>query len=287
MAVAAGVDALGVRRGVERLSKAALPLTALLFLVLLGRALTLPGAGRGLQQLFVPRPEQLSWSTALKATGQAFFSLALGGMFMVAYGARMRKDTPLPRTAAFTVGADVAAALLAAMIVIPAATALGVALDSGPPLLFQVMPNVFERLPWSDLWGAAFFFAVFLVALLSLIAAYEALAQAAEDALRWPRHRAMTIVALGQAAMSAPPILFGDGYIAASDLIWGTTMQPLGAAVAVVAAFWCMDRGAAMRELRTGSTVPVPRLLEWHLRWVTPAAILAILVFGWIERLGA
>jgi len=287
IATAATTDALGVRKGIERLSKAALPLTALLFLVLLVRVLTLPGAGRGLQQLFVPRPEQLSWSTALKATGQAFFSLALGGMFMVAYGARMQRDTPLVRTALFTAGADVAAALLAAMIVIPAAMALGVALNSGPPLLFQVMPDVFERLPLSDVWGAAFFLAVFLVALLSLIAAYEALAQAAEDALGLRRGRALAVVAIGQAALSIPPIVLGDGYIALNDLIWGTTMQPLGAAVAVVAAFWCMGRGAALRELRRGSRVPAPRLLDWHLRWVTPAAILVILVFGWIERLGS
>gem|GEM_PF-674919 len=284
IALACGVDAMGMRKGVERLSKIALLLAAALLIALVVRAVTLPGAWAGVRILFVPRFEDITATTALKATGQVFFSLALGGMFMVAYGARMRDDTPIPRTAVATALADVVAALLAALIVIPAAVATGVAIDSGPALLFDVMPRVFAQTRFGNALAASFFVAIALMALLSLIAAYEALAQALEIGLGWSRRRAMTLVGVSQALLSIPAITINN-YIGASDLIWGTTMQPIGACIAVIALVWCIGRAKALEEMRRSSKLPVPGWLIFHLRWVTPGAIVAILFFGWVEQI--
>ncbi|MCH7871328.1 MAG: sodium-dependent transporter, partial [Planctomycetes bacterium] len=118
----------GVKRGIERISKLALPVFFLLFAILIVRSLTLDGAMAGLREFLVPRWGDFTGATALAALGQAFFSLALGGTFMVIYGSYMRSEENIPKTAVLTAAADVGAALMAGLIVVPAALALGVSL---------------------------------------------------------------------------------------------------------------------------------------------------------------
>src|SRR5699024_478506 len=52
--VTLGVLALGVRKGIERANKVFIPLLVVLFLILVVRALFLPGAAEGLNALFTP-----------------------------------------------------------------------------------------------------------------------------------------------------------------------------------------------------------------------------------------
>ena len=134
--VCCGCLHLGVTGGIERLSKIILPLCLALIVVLIVRALTLHGAGAGLRQYLEPKPEHLTAGTCLAALGQAFFSIGLGGTFMVVYGSYMRREDSIPAAAIGTALSDMFAALLAGLVVIPAAIALNVKLQSGPPLLF-------------------------------------------------------------------------------------------------------------------------------------------------------
>jgi neurotransmitter:Na+ symporter, NSS family len=281
---ACGVLAFGVRRGIERASLIALPSVAVVFLVLIVRSLTLPGAAEGLAGFLRPDWSALTPSTALAALGQAAFSLGLGGLFMVNYGSYMRSEVDLPRQAIFTAAADLGAALMAGLIIVPAAFALGVDLESGPGLMFDVMPGVFGAMPAGLAFGAAFFGAVFVVALLSLIAAYEVVVSMLRDALGWSRGRSLVLLACAQFILALPAYLV-PRYIEISDLVWGSTMQTLGAAVAVVALAWSVGRQRALRELRHGSTLPVPAWLYHWLKFVLPPAMLLVLVYGWYARL--
>jgi len=277
---------LGVRRGIERVSGAALPLFFLILLAVLARVLTLDGAVDGLRSFLAPRFGDVRGGTALSALGQAVFSLGLGGVFMVLYGSYMRDDHDLPRAAILTVAADLGAAVLAGLVVVPAVLALGLDLASGPSLLFEVMPRVFEAMPAGAIVGALFFFAVFVVAMLSLIAAYEVIVAMLGDGLGWSRRRALIVIFITQVALATPAYLVAN-YVAVSDLIWGTTMQPLGAALAVVAFGWWLSRAQALGELRRSSALPVPMWLHWWVRWVIPGVILVILAYGWWDRLSS
>lgn len=285
--VSLGCGALffGVKRGIERISKLALPVFFLLFAVLIVRSLTLDGAMTGLREFLVPRWGEFTGATALAALGQAFFSLALGGTFMVIYGSYMRAEEDIPRNAMLTAGADVGAALMAGLIVVPAALALGVSLKTGVPLLFEVMPEVFRKMPAGSLWGALFFGSIFLVAMLSLIAAYEVIASAFIDGLGWSRGRVLTGVLVIELLLAVPALTV-NRYIEFSDLIWGSTMQPVGAAIAVVAMTWSVNRATALKELRANSTMPVPDWLFYWTRYVVPIAIAVMLVYGWADALG-
>jgi len=282
--IGCGALAMGVRRGIERVSQIILPVFFLLFLVVLVRVLTLDGAVDGLRAFLRPDLSKLRGATALSALGQAIFSLGLGGTFMVLYGSYMREEMDIPRTAIATVGADLAAALLAGLIVVPAVLAFGMDIAGGPELLFVVLPEVFEKMTLGSWIGALFFLAIFIVALLSLIAAYETIVAALQDGLGWSRRRSLLLVLISQVALATPAYLFAR-YIEISDLVWGTTMQPIGAGLAVIAFAWCMGRGRALAEIRRSSTLPIPGWLFLWIRYVIPVVILLILGYGWVDWL--
>jgi NSS family neurotransmitter:Na+ symporter len=284
IALGCGILILGVRAGIQRVSQIVIPVAAVLFVVLIVRSLTLPGAQEGLRTFLQPRWSEMTIETPFAALTQAVFSMGLGGMFMIVYGSYMRKDDDLPRTAVLTASADLAAALMAGLIVVPAALALSVNLESGPGLMFNVMPGVFDAMPAGTLFGAAFFASIFIMAILSLIAAYEVIVAMLSDALGWRRTKAIIGIGVLEFFLGIPVILF-PSYLANSDLIWGSTMTTLGAALAVVAVTWSLGRAKALEELRANTKLAVPTWLFYWLKFVMPVVILSILAYKWIDAL--
>lgn len=73
-----------------------IPLLVVMFLVLVGIALTLPGATQGLDALFTPNWAALAdpgvW---IAAYGQIFFSLSVGFGIMITYASYLKKRTNL------------------------------------------------------------------------------------------------------------------------------------------------------------------------------------------------
>lgn len=261
----------GVRRGIERVSKAILPVFFVLFVFLIFRVLTLDGAMPELVGFLRPDWGRIDGEVVLAALGQAFFSLALGGTFMVVYGSYLSEDARLVPQALATAGTDAAAALLAGLAIVPAVLAVGLDLASGPALLFQVLPEVFGRIPAGQGLSVVFFGSVFLVALLSLMAAYEVVVEALTRHAGWSRRKALLGVGGVELVLAVPALLSVD-YVAQSDFLWGTTMQTLGGALAVIAWVWVAGRAG------------YSTLVSLWLRWIVPGAILATLAYGWWER---
>lgn len=279
--LACGVLMFGVRSGIERMSKIVMPLFVILFLVLIVRSLTLPGAMDGLKTYLVPSTDAFKPSTFLAAMGQVAFSIGLGGTIMVMYGSYMRREDAIPKAAVGTALADVGAALLAGMIIIPAALALQVELNERPDLLlFDVMPQVFTRMPAGYVFGSLFFFSIFMIALLSLIAPYEVLVDAGKRGFGWSRRTSLSIIFLTQVLLAIPALLISN-YIGVSDLIWGTTMMPVGSVAAVLALAWCLGRIGTLQALSQSANVPFADFLIFWLRYVVPIAIVTMLVYGW------
>ena len=274
----------GVRAGIERISKLLLPLFALLFLVIIVRVLTLQGAGAGVKTLFVPDWNQLTPQTLLGAVGQAVFSLGLGGTVMVMYGSYIRKNESIPRYAAFVAAADVGAALLAGLIIVPAAVALSVDLAAGPPLMFEVVPLIFSKMTAGVWIGLAFFMAVFIVAMLSVMGGFEVVVAALGSAFGLRRPAALVAIFVLQALLVVPLIMSQD-YFGLSDLIWITTMMPFGSIVAVVALAWSIKRAATLQELRQGGTKLVPDWLFYWIKYVIPLGVGFTLVYGLVDIL--
>jgi len=247
-AAAATVVARGVRSGIERISRVFLPVFGALTLFLAAWALTLPGAIEGVRYLFTVDFSILSPRSFLAAFGQAFFSLGLGGTFLVIYGSYLPADAPLSRRAASTAFGDVFASLIAVLVMMPIAFVFGLSPASGPPLLFEVMPAAFVAMRGGAFFGTLFFLGLGCIAFLSGVAAVEVLVGSIVESRGWNRTRT-SVGVCAVLALLGLPAMFSLDYIIWSDLLWGSTMQPIGSVAAVLALAWGAGRQKARAEL--------------------------------------
>ena len=120
---------------IEKSNKVMMPLFFLIFLVLAVRVALLPGSAEGYKFMFTPRWEALKdpmiWIWAM---GQAFFSLSVTGSGMIVYGAYLSKDEDVVGVAQHTAVFDTIAAVVAALVIIPACFSYGLDVGAGPKL---------------------------------------------------------------------------------------------------------------------------------------------------------
>ena len=279
-----GVLYLGVRRGIEAISRVAMPLVFLSLLVVIVRSVTLPGAMEGIRFYLVPDLSKVNGPTVLAAMGQVFFSLSLGGTFFLLYGSYLRDDENLPVTAVQTAFGDMSAALLAGLAVLPAVFAMGVEPTSGPSLLFITLPGVFGAMPGGAFAGGLFFAAFFVAAFLSAVAGMEVLVDGAGHYFGWSRGRAL-VVLVGADFLLSLPSMASSNYLMWNDRLWGSTMQPVGSAFTLIALGWFVSRGRALAEVNRGSSIRVGELWIFWIRWVIPISIVVVLVYGWWSQI--
>ncbi len=281
--LAVSVLLLGIREGMERVSKVGMPLLFVTLLLLVARTLTLPGAGAGLRYYLFPDFSQINPGVIAAALGQVFFSLSLGGTFLVTYASYLPHHINLKR-AAISIGiGETLAAVLAGLVIVPAAVSFGLELSSGPPLTFITAPTIFAAIPAGALFSALFFGLLFFAAFLSDVAAFEVLVTGAVDRLGWPRKRAALTVC-GLALVVGVPSMMSLDYILTSDLFWGSIMQPVGSAMALLGVGWLVGRARALEEANRGNDgVAVGRLWLCWIKFVVPAGILTILTLGAID----
>lgn len=265
----------GLRSGIEAVSRIVIPGLGVVLVILIARALTLPGARAGVDwYLFKFEPSDLSASVMVAALGQVVFSIGLGGIFMVVYGSYLSDEESLSRSALITAGADTMAGLLAGLAIFPAVFALGLEPASGPGLIFETLPRVFASLPAGALFATLFFVGLFAAALLSDIAAFEVVVAGLTDNTRLTRRRAISIALSIVVLLSLPPMINMRIFVP-WDLTFGSGMQTLGALFTVLAVGWALDRSVALEQLARHGT-PTPRLLYLWLRFVVPGGVFVV-----------
>jgi len=175
----------GVGGGIEKFCTIGMPALFFMLIVVIIRAVTLPGAVEGLKFMFVPGyavtagivEKAPSFMNVLStAGGQMFFSLSLGMGAMITYGSYLDKKQNLEKNAIIIVIADTMIALMAGLAVLPAAFALGGegASMAGPKLLFVTLQNVFDNMGGvGPIFGIIFYLLVVLAAVSSSISLLE------------------------------------------------------------------------------------------------------------------
>lgn len=159
MALTYLVVALGVNKGIEKANLVMMPLLIVMAAAVAIYALTLPGAMDGLAFYLLPDLSALSSRADLAALGQTFFTLSLAMGIMVTYGSYLKKSTKLTSSVTQIAGTTFGVSLLAGLMIIPATfAALGsgeaVAENSGPSLMFIILPQVFENMAaWPPCWA--------------------------------------------------------------------------------------------------------------------------------------
>jgi len=238
---------------IEKTNKVMMPLFFVIFLVLAVRVAFLPGVAEGYRFMFTPRWEALKdpmiWIWAM---GQAFFSLSVTGSGMIVYGAYLPKDEDVVDVAQHTALFDTIAAIVAALVIIPACFAYGLDVGSGPSLLFVTLPTILQDVPLGRLFAVILYIAMIFAGVSSLQNMFEAVAESLLN--RFPKlSRTAVLILLGLLCLG-----FGLGMEPIGK--WGPWMDlvsiyiiPIGATLGAVSWFYVMKKDELLDAVNTGS----------------------------------
>lgn len=188
------VVAQGVRSGIEKASRVLMPTLLVILFMLVFRGLTLEGSGAGVEFLFRADLSKLSGDAILVALGHAFFTLSLGMGAMITYGSYLSRHDNLLSSAFWVIILDTGIALLAGIAIFTAVFAFGLAPDSGPGLIFHVLPVVFGHMPGGAFFAFLFFVLLSIAAITSGVSLLEVVIAYFVDEKGWQRQRATWIM---------------------------------------------------------------------------------------------
>lgn len=288
----------GIRSGIEAASRLMMPLLFVLLVILAIRSVTLPGAAEGLAYYLRPDLSQaLNPEIIGAAVGQAFFSLSLGMGALITYGSYLHRSHHVRISAMAIVAIDTTIALLAGFIIFPAGFSIA-GFDptaGGPGLIFAVLPQLFATLPGGLLFGAAFFLLLSVAAFTSTISLLEVPVAHAIDQWRWSRSKAVLAVGAFTFVCSIPSVLsFSGGFFSELPAVGGTFFDlmvnvwnegalPVGGMLISLFIGWKWGARFAGDELRRdGIGFPSPTVWGFLIRFVSPTAILLLIVFRFV-----
>ena len=295
------VCAMGLQKGVERITKIMMTCLLFIMLALCVRSVTLKGAGAGLRFYLVPDFRKMAESgigeAVYAAMGQAFFTLSLGISAMAIFGSYIGKERSLTGEAVNICVLDTFVALLAGLIIFPACSAFGVDPGEGPGLVFVTLPSVFNQMWGGRLWGALFFLFLSFAALSTIIAVFENLISFSMDQWGLTRKKAVAVNAAAVTVLSLPCALGfnlwssvtlpGIGDIQGiEDFLVSNNLLPLGSLVYLL---FCVSRRGwgwknFLREADEGKGIKFPKWSYFYLKYVLPVLVLVIFVLGYWDK---
>lgn len=255
----------GVKEGIERASKVMMPVLFLILIALCVRSATLPGASEGLSFLFNPDFSKINSSVVLSAMGQAFFSLSIGMGCLITYASYFGKHTNLQTTALQVTVLDTLVAVLAGVMIFPAVFSFGIEPTTGPELVFITLPNVFEQLPFGNIWSFVFFVLLALAALTSTISLHEVSTAYVHEEYHISRKKAAIIVSIGVSILGIfcslsmgvlkSYTLFGLNFFNLLDFVTAKIMLPLGGMMICIFTAKRVDKLLLKEEVTNHGTI--------------------------------
>lgn len=260
----------GVRNGIERASKILMPLLFVLLLFIVVASCMLPGASAGIDFLFKPDFSKMTSDVFLGALGQSFYSLSIAMGCICTYASYFSRQTNLSNSAVQIGLIDSMVAILAGLMIFPAAASVGVRPDSGPSLIFITLPNVFEQafvsMPIVGFFISLMFYALLaLAALTSLISLHEVSTAFFQEELKTTRNRAAWIVtvtcwvvgvfcsmSLGQWSFLS---IDGKSLFSLFDFVTGQIFLPIGGFLTCLFIGWFVPKQLVKDEYTNWGTL--------------------------------
>lgn len=291
----------GVRNGIERAANILMPTLFVLLVIIVIASCTLPNAVKGVRFLFYPEFSKLTGSVFLDALGQAFFSLSLGTACLCTYASYFSRSTNLFKSSVQIAFIDSLIAILAGLMIFPAAYSVGISPDSGPSLIFITLPNVFqqafESLPWLGYSISILFYALLsLAALTSTISMHEIGTVFFYEEMHLSRRGGACIVtvlcclltvfcSLSVGAKSDLTLL-GKNLMDFCDFVTAQVLMPFGAFLTCIFIGWFVPKKMVKDEFTNWGTLSGALYGTWlfTIRFVCPICIAAIFAhqFGMI-----
>ena len=289
----------GVQQGIERSAKILMPVLFVLLIIMAICSVMLPGSGPGLEFLLMPDFNKVNSGVLLSAMGQTFYSLSLGMGCLCTYASYFQSDTNLTKTAINVATIDSLVAILAGIIIFPAAFSVGIQPDAGPSLVFITLPNVltkaFAGLPWlTYILSTSFYLLLALAALTSTISMHEVVTVYLHEEFNMSRRKAAWVVTLTcgiigvfcalSMGIGKDYTLFGMNLFDIFDYVTAKLMLPLGGFFISIFTGWYLDKKILRDELSSGGHLPlfVYKAIVFILRVVAPIGI----AFVFINELG-
>ena len=269
---------LGISGGIEKINKIIMPLFFLLFLGLAVYMAFQPSAADGYRYIFridlKGLADPMTWVFAL---GQAFFSLSLAGNGTLIYGSYLDDREDVTNAAWKVALFDTLAALLAALVIIPAMATAGSGLDEGGPgLIFIYLPNLFKSMPGSRILVIVFYTAVLLAGISSLINLLETPIAALQQQFKLSRRTSVSVIAAAALAIG----LCIQGIVSGWMDFVSIYICPLGAGLAGIMFFWVFGSDYAKKEVEKGRLRPIGPWFSFMTSYLFCGLTAAVFVLG-------
>ena len=294
-----GVCALGLKNGVEKITKVMMMGLLALIIILAIHSLTLPGAMEGLKFYLVPSigtlKEKGVLSVVVAAMNQAFFTLSLGICAMEIFGTYMSKENTLFSEAFRISLLDTFVAVVSGLIIFPSCFSFSVSPDAGPSLIFVTLPNVFINMKGGRVWGTLFFVFMSFAALSTVIAVFENIIASFMDNYSWSRKKSVVINFISILLLSLPcalennllkgvTILGNKGVLDSWDFLVSNLLLPLGSIAIILFCVWRNGWGwnEYLKEANTGKGIKMPgsKAVKIYLGVVLPILVFTVMILG-------
>ncbi|MEG0620600.1 MAG: sodium-dependent transporter [Raoultibacter sp.] len=298
------VVALGVKGGIEKANLFMMPALIVIALGVALYALTMPGALEGAAYYLIPDFSKFSPELIIAALGQTFFSLSLAMGIMITYGSYLDKKTSLTSSVTRIAGFSTVIAFLAGLMVVPATFAMlgsgeAVAANSGPSLMFIILPQVFQNMgAIAPIFGCIFFLLVLFAALTSSISLVETCVSIVQDGAGWSRKRALLtvtgvlvvcgiVVNMGYSSLSfIEPLGEGTSILDLFDFLSNSVMMPIAALMTCIFVGWILKPKILADEVKQSSPFKLERAWAIMVKYVAPVLVVVILVAYTAQQFG-
>ena len=297
----------GISRGIELVCKVAMPALIAIAIIILVRVLTLGTPNPDLPERnvltglgFMWNPGDISMGLRnpqlwLAAAGQIFFSLSVGFGVIITYASYLRgRDDVVLSGLTATSANEFCEVALGGLITVPAAFmflgAAGIVGQGTFGLGFNVLPEVFARMPGGHVFASIFFLLLFLAAITSSLSMLQPGIAFLEEALDINRKGSVTLLGIITAIGTLFVWYFSKDLKALDTMdFWvGTVMLFVQATILVIIFGWVMGIDRGWQIAHEGAEMRIPRIYRFVIKYITPTFLLSIFVmfllknvFGW------
>lgn len=291
-----GVCAIGLQKGLERVTKVLMLVLLGLMVVLAINSVFMDGGAEGLKFYLLPDFNRMAdigiGNVIVGAMNQAFFTLSLGMGSMAIFGSYINKERSLLGESVNVAVLDTFVALCSGLIIFPACFAYNVEVGSGPSLIFITLPNIFNDMEMGRFWGSLFFVFLSFAALSTIFAVFENIISCTMDLFHWGRKKACLVNTIAMILLSMPCILgfsvwkdiqvAGKNIMDMEDFVVSNLLLPIGSLLFVL---FCTTRYGwgwekFMAEANEGKGLKVAKWMRPYVTFVLPVIILIILIVG-------
>ena len=282
----------GVQNGIEKYSKILMPMLLVILIILGIRSVTLPGAKDGLVFLFKPDFSKITGKELVSALGQVFFSLSMGMGVLITYGSYIKKSDNLTTTALSVTLSDTLVAVLAGIVIFPAAFSFGVKPTEGMGLVFNTLPMIFNQMIGGYFFCIIFFVLLAIAALTSTISLLEVVVAYITEELHIKRQTATIIACVVTMLLGAfaslslmkdsPFVIAGTTLFDGMDFVSSNILLPLGGMLIVLFVGWKFGKSKFFAEVTNEGTLKAPwrKVIFFIIRYLAPVAIAIVFITG-------